>query len=114
MDCSIKSNLKLFNIHEETFNHYFIQFKIKENIFKKKLKHLSGGELQVVNICIGLAKESKLLLIDEPYNNLSKINKSIFENIIMSVDRKIIIVSHEKSTGIDARAVEVINRGFNG
>lgn len=114
MDSAIKGNLKLLNINEELFNHYLKRFKVKENIFKKKLKHLSGGELQVVNICLGLAKESKLLLIDEPYNNLSKINKSIFEEIIMNSNRKVIIVSHEKSTEIDARVVEVINRGFNG
>lgn len=109
---TVEQNLKLLNVNQQSFFNYFKQFVLKD-ISSKKLNQLSGGEKQVVSLCIGLAKESKLLLLDEPFNNLSVANKSILIDILSLDLRKIIIISHEQIPNFDAKIVVVEGRGFN-
>lgn len=49
---------------------------------KTKIKSLSGGERQILNILIGLINDKKIILIDEPFNNLSEKNIGIIKNLI--------------------------------
>lgn len=109
---TVEQNLKMLNINQQSFLKYFKQFVLKD-ISGKKLNQLSGGEKQVVSLCIGLAKESKLLLLDEPFNNLSVANKRILIDILSLDVRKIIIISHERIFDLDAKIVLIEGRGFN-
>lgn len=63
-----------------------------------KIAKLSGGQRQIINIVLGLKKQSKLLIIDEPYNNLSEKNCKLVEAAIESDERDIILVSHKPNS----------------
>lgn len=62
-------------------------------------KMLSGGERQRLAIAIGLAYEPKVLLMDEPFNQIDKLLKikiwKYIKSSFMSNERSILFVSHE-------------------
>lgn len=67
-----------------------------QTLLDKKVKDLSGGELRYLEIKLLLFKDSKFVLLDEPYNGLSpiaiqKINALILEN---SSEKGILITDH--------------------
>jgi len=82
--------------------------KIVENVLKmlgierlalKKLKQLSGGELQKVVIARALAQEAKVLLLDEPTNNLDLKSQLEFMHLVkkLSLEKGItaVVVVHD-------------------
>lgn len=74
----------------------FYEDEMIQIIRNKKIKHLSSGELRYLEIKLILNKETKFVLLDEPYNGLSpimieKVNTLIIEN---SKTRGIIITDH--------------------
>lgn len=62
-------------------------------------KKLSGGERQRLAIAIGLAYEPKVLLMDEPFNQIDKLLKIKIWNYIksnfMNQNRSVLFVSHD-------------------
>lgn len=74
----------------------FFEDEMIQAIRKKKIKHLSSGELRYLEIKLILNKATKFVLLDEPYNGLSpimieKINALIIEK---SLTKGIIITDH--------------------
>ncbi|MFA9189370.1 ABC transporter ATP-binding protein [Flavobacterium sp. FBOR7N2.3] len=74
----------------------FYEDEMIQMIRNKKIKHLSSGQLRYLEIKLILNKETKFVLLDEPYNGLSpimieKVNTLIIEN---SQSRGIIITDH--------------------
>ena len=74
----------------------FCSDEMIQSLLKKKIKHLSGGELRYLEIKLVLSNNSKFVLLDEPYNGLSpimieKINQLI---IAMSSVKGILITDH--------------------
>ena len=74
----------------------FYEDEMIQMIRDKKIKHLSSGQLRYLEIKLILNKETKFVLLDEPYNGLSpimieKVNAIIIEN---SKSRGIIITDH--------------------
>lgn len=67
-------------------------------------KMLSGGERQRLAIAIGLAYEPKVLLMDEPFNQIDKLLKIKIWNYIkssfMNSERSILFVSHETTDAL--------------
>ncbi|AHF97177.1 MULTISPECIES: ABC transporter ATP-binding protein [Desulfurella] len=65
----------------------------------KKLDHISGGEAQKVRIAQLLAQESKILLIDEPLNNLDLKNQievmRLLKSLIVQKNLIVIVAMHD-------------------
>ncbi|QSX05751.1 ABC transporter ATP-binding protein [Sedimentibacter sp. zth1] len=57
---------------------------------------LSGGEKQRVSIARALLKNSKILILDEPSNNLDTDGKEWLKQFVKNSDRSIIFVSHDE------------------
>ncbi len=70
-----------------------------EPLMQKKLSELSGGELQRVAICVCLAQDADLYLLDEPSAYLDveqrlKVSK-VLENIISKREKSALVVDHD-------------------
>ncbi|WP_163395402.1 ATP-binding cassette domain-containing protein [Flavobacterium limi] len=65
-------------------------------LLKKKVKHLSGGELRYLEIKIVLYNSSKFVLLDEPYNGLSPLMIDVVNELIKTNAKRkgIIITDH--------------------
>lgn len=65
-------------------------------ILKKKISHLSSGELRYLEIKLVLFNSSKFVLLDEPYNGLSPIMIEVINELIKenSFKKGIIITDH--------------------
>ena len=60
------------------------------------MEDVSGGERQRISIARALIKESIILILDEPNNNLDKEGIQWLQTLIKKSDKMIIFVSHEK------------------
>lgn len=93
MNMKVIDNAILLGVDVEAFKQYIDYFN-KTKILKKKCKQISGGELQIVNLSLGFAKKSEYLMIDEPLNNISIINKQRVVDLLCQEKRHMIVVSH--------------------
>ncbi|MCX8093234.1 MAG: ABC transporter ATP-binding protein [Candidatus Goldbacteria bacterium] len=67
-------------------------------IVKRKFLSLSGGERRLTLIARALAQETKIILMDEPTNNLDLNHKIILMNKIIELNKSgktIILISHD-------------------
>lgn len=74
---------------------YLEEFEVSEN---EKLNRMSYGQRKKALICLGLACNTRLLIMDEPTNGLDIPSKSHFRRLISSVttdDRCVIISTHQ-------------------
>ena len=69
-----------------------------EELAQRKINSLSGGQQQRVAIARAIAKDSKIILCDEPTGNLdSKTSKEIYELLKeVAKERLVIVVSHDR------------------
>lgn len=97
----LNSHLNLFTVGE---------------ILDKRVGELSGGQLQQVMICRALINHSKILIFDEPTNNLDKKSIEIFYRLIKTLSGEgvtIIIVTHDhdlKDQFSNAKEIQFINQ----
>ena len=57
--------------------------------------NLSGGQKQMVHIIRAILKDAKLYLFDEPTSALDPKTREIIYNILQSLDKTMIIISHD-------------------
>jgi ATPase subunit of ABC transporter with duplicated ATPase domains len=70
---------------------------IKEDLHKKKMKELTGGEKVKVLLAQALFGKPELLLLDEPTNDLDLKAIQWLENFIMDqTDTTVLVVSHDR------------------
>ncbi|MBR3365628.1 metal ABC transporter ATP-binding protein [Candidatus Saccharibacteria bacterium] len=73
-----------------------------EKLKNEKFSELSGGQRQKVLLARGLVAASKLLILDEPSNNLDPSSKDSLYNIISKLNKQgltIIMITHDLDHG---------------
>lgn len=84
----VQKNLELLNI---------------ENLRKKSFSDLSGGQRQKVLLARSLCATHKLLILDEPSNNLDYKSKQDFYDLILKLNKErnitIIMITHDLENG---------------
>jgi len=92
----------------------FLGFR-SEELMKKPVGHLSGGERKRVSICIGLIHEPRVLLLDEPTTGLDAHLRVDVLNYLRNINRQygvtMGIVSHDLETAEFCDRVAVLEKG---
>lgn len=91
---SILYHVKLLKLDETTCVEFLNHFD-KSISINAKISQLSGGQKQLANIMIGVLRSKKLLILDEPYNNLSKTNSEKLDEVLSNLSCPIIVVTHK-------------------
>jgi len=96
---------KLGNLHFDIdFKEVVLKPLRLETLYQKKIKNLSGGELQRVAISICLGKKSELYLIDEPSAYLDSEERigvsKVIKKFIQHYNKICFIVEHDLLMGI--------------
>ena len=91
---------------------------IKEELWEKNVRRLSGGEQQRVAIARALVKEPDILLADEPTGNLDDDTADQIQKVLHDVAQKyqkcVILVTHSKAISERADIVlELSGKGLN-
>ena len=96
----IYENVRLGNLKasNDEINH-ILKLTGLSHLAEKKAEqlgeNLSGGEKQRISIARALLKKSEILFVDEAFNNLDSLGKSLIENIFKQNERTIVFISHE-------------------
>jgi energy-coupling factor transport system ATP-binding protein len=96
---NVESELLIFlSESEKKKAHDFIDnFQIR-HILKKSVRDISAGQRKIVSLITAMARDSKILILDEPTANLDDVNSLRLFKILKSIKDKIIIIaSHDDS-----------------
>lgn len=88
-DCNMSSYYK-------KIKNSLMELGFREKDFRKRYKHLSGGEKTRLSLCIALVKNPDVLILDEPTNNLDMKAIAWLEKFIKSIPTTVIIISHDR------------------
>ena len=97
-DKDINEN-KVFNILNNTFFKEIIDY---EKLIKNKIQedggNLSGGQIQLIGLARAIYNDQKVLILDEPTNNLDFETKNKFIQFFNTIKKNklIIIISHDR------------------
>jgi biotin transport system ATP-binding protein len=70
------------------------RFRI-EALAKRRSHELSGGELQLAALAAVAVTEPKVLILDEPTNQLDLKNRALVENTLSELNEDLIVISHD-------------------
>lgn len=96
----IYNNIAIGNIKEskEELEKYIEKVGLAEIKYKETKElgsNLSGGEKQRVSIARALIRDSNILLMDEPFNNLDSKGRELIEEILRDESKTIIFITHD-------------------
>jgi ABC-type multidrug transport system ATPase subunit len=83
-------------INRPRFDELWREFKLSQKE-DRMLSDLSGGEMQMLKLCLSLSINGKLYLLDEPSQNLDDSAKSVLRKILIKLlneKRSILMVEH--------------------
>lgn len=117
LNLTIENYIFRYNTQEldtKLLNELLVKFKLDEIDLKRKTNHLSGGELTKLHIISGLIKKDRIVILDEPTNNLDDESVETLTKIIedLSKTRSIVIVSHDIRLKFDKVYNIVIKKGI--
>ncbi|KAA1042403.1 ATP-binding cassette domain-containing protein [Macrococcus equipercicus] len=72
---------------------------------------LSGGERRRLHFIRMLLRESRLWLLDEPFNGVDVLNRSIMLNKLLTLDATVILISHDVNVLKDFDIIYVMEEG---
>lgn len=105
---SVKDNFFLLEL--VTNKKIVFYFDIKE-IMNKKVKKLSLGEKQLVELTIALNSNSSILVLDEPFSAISQKNKKLIKDVIEEIGKeKLVIISSHEYTFFDNYTLIDLNK----
>ncbi len=96
---TLEENIRLGNLeaNDQEINEIIKEIGLEYLKNRKiSMEDVSGGERQRISIARALIKESIVLILDEPNNNLDKEGIQWLQTLIKKSDKMIIFVSHEK------------------
>ena len=79
----------------DTFMCYADQFELELDCLKKSLCELSGGQRKKIYLSVIFSLGKKIILLDEPTNDLDEKGKEILLNMIQRYDGGIVYVTHD-------------------
>lgn len=82
------------NANENEINAKMDRLGLKQSL-KIKVNELSGGEKQRIGLLRALMKNSKILLCDEPTGNLDGETSEEIIDIILRLDKTILLITHD-------------------
>lgn len=98
-------------LNEKLFEKYWNLFGLskKEDRF---LSALSGGEAQMLKICLGAFLERESILLDEPSQNLDENMKDVLNDLITDLRHKAVIIIEHDSNWLkqDVKVIRLIVR----
>jgi len=65
------------------------------HLAKRRVHELSGGETQLVAIASVVVTEPKILILDEPTNQLDLKNRRLVEQAIAGLEQQVLVISHD-------------------
>lgn len=65
------------------------------DLIEKRIKFLSGGQRQKVNIALGLIHDPEIILLDEPFTGLDYYTSIRILTALQNMDKTIICVTHD-------------------
>lgn len=77
----------------------------------RRAHELSGGEVQLVALCAVMVTEPKILILDEPTNQLDLKNRRQVQETIDGLDIDVIVISHDLPLVETFERVLVFDRG---
>jgi len=82
------------------------------DLISKRIKFLSGGQKQLLNICLGLLHNPEIIILDEPFVGLDYVTKSQLMAFINSENKTTICITHDiEFAEHNADRIALINQG---
>ncbi len=110
-EISDKNELINIGSREIQSRSYVAQFGFKGSEQQKKVAQLSGGERNRVHMAKVMKKQSNVILLDEPTNDLDVETLQALENAILNFSGCVLVISHDRWF-LDRIATHII--GFEG
>ncbi len=82
-----------------------------EHLAERRAHELSGGELQLAALASVLVTEPKVVILDEPTNQLDLRNRTLVQRTLNGLDEHLIVISHDLDLVADFDRVLVFHQG---
>ena len=110
------ATIDLLNIIKKSLPERFNQIQFDEfvellglhSLVEQKLSTLSGGEEQLVKLSLCYAVDADFYLLDEPFNNLSKLNREKVRGFLINNLKGFLVIDHfsdEWSSRLDKKFI---------
>ncbi|KQY19891.1 energy-coupling factor ABC transporter ATP-binding protein [Rhizobium sp. Root482] len=81
------------------------------HLAKRRVHELSGGETQLVAIASVVVTAPKILILDEPTNQLDLKNRRLVEQAIAGLEQQVLVISHDLGLVADFDRVLLFHEG---